>query len=151
VGAKVGGKIVRLTVGEGDQLEAGALIAALASDQVQAQLEQAEHALHTAREQFAMAQAREVSTQRQIDAARTVVTLTEREALAQVGEAQAALGAALARRRQAEAELEQAAKDYARYQGLFARQVVSAQQLDAAKAADAVAQAAMEAARKLIT
>ena len=38
VGAKVGGKIVRLAVSEGDQLESGALIAALASDQVQAQL-----------------------------------------------------------------------------------------------------------------
>src|SRR5262245_27571018 len=46
VGTKVSGKIVRLVVREGDQLEAGALIAELASDQVQAQLEQTQHAVH---------------------------------------------------------------------------------------------------------
>jgi multidrug resistance efflux pump len=86
-----------------------------------------------AREQLATAQARVVSSQRQIDAAKTAATLAERESPAQVGEAQAALGVAQARLRQAEAALEQAAKDYARFQGLFAKQVVSAQQLDAAK------------------
>jgi HlyD family secretion protein len=148
VGARVGGKIVRLVIREGDRLAAGALIAELASDQVQAQLEQAEHALHAAREHIAAAQARVVSTQRQIDAARTAVALAERESQAQIGEAQAALGAAQARLQQAEADLEKAAKDYERYQGLFAKQVVSAQQLDAAQAADAVARAAVEATRK---
>lgn len=39
VGAKVGGKIVRLAVREGERLAAGTLIAELASDQVQAQLQ----------------------------------------------------------------------------------------------------------------
>ncbi len=58
VAAKVGGRLVRLAVREGDRAEAGALIAELASDQAKAQLEQAEHALHTAREQLAEAQAR---------------------------------------------------------------------------------------------
>jgi HlyD family secretion protein len=58
VAAKVGGKIVRLAVREGDRVEAGAVIVHLASDQVRAQLEQAEHALHTAREQLTEAPAR---------------------------------------------------------------------------------------------
>ncbi len=38
-----------------DRVPTGALIADLASEQARAQLEQAEHALHTAREQLAQA------------------------------------------------------------------------------------------------
>lgn len=148
VGAKIGGKIVHLDVREGDHVAAGARIAALASDQAQAQREQAEHIEHTAREQLAVAQARVVSMQREVEAAETAVTLAEQESHARIGAAQAALGTAQARLRQAEADLAQAAKDYARYQGLFAKQVISAQQLDAAKTADDVARAAVEAARK---
>ncbi len=58
VGAKVGGKIVRVTAREGQRLEAGELIAKLASDQLQAELPRAEHVVHTAREQLSEAQAR---------------------------------------------------------------------------------------------
>lgn len=57
VGAKIGGRIVRLPIREGQALEAGQLIAEISSDQARAQLEQAEHDLHMAREQLAMAQA----------------------------------------------------------------------------------------------
>lgn len=57
VGAKIGGRVVRLPVREGQAVEAGQLIAELSSDQARAQLEQAEHDLHLAREQFATAEA----------------------------------------------------------------------------------------------
>lgn len=50
IGAKVAGKIARLAVHEGAQVKAGALIAELASEQLRAQLQHAEHTLHTARE-----------------------------------------------------------------------------------------------------
>src|SRR5262249_36853295 len=61
-----------------------------------------------------------------------------------------ALGAARAGLRQAEADQEKAAKDYARYRELFARELIAAQQLDQAKAADAVARAAADAARQQV-
>jgi HlyD family secretion protein len=151
VGAKVGGKIVRLTVREGDGLEAGALIAELSSDQVVAQLAQAEHSLHTAQERLTEAQSRVVASQRQQEGAELAVTLAERESRARIGQAEAALGAARALLRQAEADAEKAAKDHARYRDLFARRAIAAQQLDQAKAADEVARARVEAARKQVS
>jgi len=75
VAAKVGGQIVRLSVGEGDRVDARALISELASAQVQAQLDHAEHALHTASEQLAEAEARMASTRHQADQAEIAVTL----------------------------------------------------------------------------
>jgi HlyD family secretion protein len=91
LGAKVGGKIVRLAVREGDALEAGALIAELASDHVVAQLAQAEHILYTAQEQLSEARSRVVAAQRQHEGVGLAVTLAERESRARVGQAEAAL------------------------------------------------------------
>ena len=190
VGPKVGGKLVRVAVREGDRLEAGALIAELASDQVRAELERAEHGLHTAQEQLVEAQARVDSIQRQAEAAEIAVTLAEqesrarigeaeaglgtararlgsaqrqaeaaeiavsladRESRARIGEAEAALGAGQAQVRQAEADLDKAAKDYARYRELFARELIAAQQLDQARAVEEVARASVDAARKQVS
>jgi HlyD family secretion protein len=190
VGAKVGGTLVRVAVREGDRVEAGGLIAELASEQVQAQLERAEHGLHTAREQLAEAEARLESlqrqaeaaeiaislaeresrarigeaeaalgtaqarlgaAQRQAEAAEIAVSLAERESRARIGEAEAALGAAQARVRQAEADLDKAVKDHARYRELFARELIAAQQLDQARTAEAVTRAAVDAALKQVS
>ena len=150
VGAKVGGKIVRLTVRESDRLQGGSPIAELASEQVLAQLQQAEHMLHTSREQLAEAQARVVSAQRHAEVAAIAVTLAEQESQARIGEAEAAGGAVRARLREAEANLEKVARDHARYRELFGRELIAAQQLDQAKAADEVGRAAVEAARKQV-
>ncbi|MBI3456309.1 MAG: efflux RND transporter periplasmic adaptor subunit [Candidatus Rokubacteria bacterium] len=147
VGAKVGGKIVRLAVREADRVRAGEPIAQLASEQAQAQLEQARHGLHTLHERLAEARARVVAAEREAEAAGIATQLAAREAEARVGEAEAAVGAARARLAQAEADLERAAKDHERYQALFARELIAAQQLDQAKAAATVARAAVEAAR----
>ncbi len=146
VGAKVGGKIVRLSAREGDSLEAGALIAELASDQLVAQLAQAEHILHTAQERLVEARSRVVAVQRQHEGAELAVTLAERESRARVGEAEAGLAAARARLRRAEADTEKATNDFTRSRGLFARELIAAQQLDEAKAAYEVARATVEAA-----
>jgi uncharacterized protein YPO0396 len=83
----------------------GAFVAELASDQLQAQLQHAEHTLHTAREQLAAAQARVVLIERQIAGTQIAVRLAEQESQAQIGEAQAALQAAWARLLQAIAAL----------------------------------------------
>lgn len=57
VGAKIGGRIVRLPIREGQALEDGQLIAELSSEQATAKLQEAEHNLHMAREQLGAAQA----------------------------------------------------------------------------------------------
>jgi len=150
VGAKVGGKIVRLAVREGERLDAGQLVAELASDQVRALLEQAEHVLHTAREQLVEAQARAAWAERQVESAEIAIALAERESRARIGEAEAALGVARARLRRAEADLERAAKDHARYRELFQKELIAAQQLDQVKAQDEVAGASVDAARKQV-
>jgi multidrug resistance efflux pump len=77
-----------------------------------------------------------VTAQRQREGAELAVTLAERESRARL--------------RQAEADAEKAAKDHARYRELFARETIAAQQLDQAKAADEVARATVEAARKQV-
>lgn len=150
VGAKVAGKILRVAVREGEQVAPDALIAELASEQVVAQLDQAEHGIHAAREQLAEAEARLAGAQRQAEAAGMAITLAARESSARIGEAEAALGAAHAGLRQAEADLEKAAKDHARYRELFGRELIAAQQLDQAKAAEAVARASVDAARQQV-
>lgn len=63
IGARVGGKIVRLAVREGDRVAAGQPFAELGSEEARAQLEQAEHALHTARELMAAQQLDEARIQ----------------------------------------------------------------------------------------
>jgi HlyD family secretion protein len=151
VGAKVGGKVVHLAIREGDQVTAGEPIAQLASEQTQAQLEQAKHIVHTAREQLTAAQARVAAVRSEVATAQTAIKLAHQESQAWIGEAQAALETARARLRQAEADLEKAANDYTRYRELFAKKVIAAQQLDAAKAAYERTQAAVEAAREQVT
>jgi HlyD family secretion protein len=148
VGAKVAGKIVRMSVRESDRVERGQVIAQLASEQAAAQLTNAEHLLHSAREQVGEAQARSAAAERQLEAARVTVTVATRESRAQIAEAEAGVGTAQARLRQAEADLEKGAKDYGRARELFARELIAAQQLDQAKAAHEVADGAVEAARK---
>ena len=150
IGARVGGKIVRLAVREGDRVAAGQPIAELSSEQARAQLEQAEHALHTAREQLGEARAGVVLAQRQAESAEAAVTLAERESAARTEEAEAGLGAIRAQLTQAEADQDKAARDHGRSRELFARDLIAAQQLDEARAADAVARARVAAAREQV-
>ncbi len=150
VGAKIGGRIARLPVREGQALDAGQLIAELSSEQAQAQLDQAEHDLHTAREQLYQAQAHIAALKREVEAGETAVRLTEQQSQARIGEAEAALGAARARLLQAQADRERAEKDYLRYQELLADGAIARQIVDQAKAAFEAAKAAEEASRKQI-
>ncbi|OGK85002.1 MAG: hypothetical protein A2X50_00915 [Candidatus Rokubacteria bacterium GWF2_70_14] len=148
IGVRVGGKIVKLAVREGDRVAAGQPIAELSSEQAGAQLEQAEHALHTAREQLGEARAGVISAQRQAESAEAAVTLAERESAARAEEAAAGLGATRAQLKQAEADQDKASRDHGRSRELFARELIASQQLDEARAADAVAGARVAAARE---
>lgn len=150
VGAKVSGRIIRLAIREGQTLKAGDLIAELSSDQTKAQLEQAEHDLHTAREEAGQAIARISVSEREVKARETAVQLAEQESTARIGEAEASLETAGARFPQLEAERQRTEKDFKRSQELLAREFIAPQEADNAKAAFQSAKAAEEVARKQI-
>ncbi|MBI4269821.1 MAG: efflux RND transporter periplasmic adaptor subunit [Candidatus Rokubacteria bacterium] len=148
VGAKLGGRIVRLAVREGQRVAGGRTIAELGSEQVRARLAQAEHGVHAARERLEEARARVEVAERRAEAAATAVELAERESRARIGEAEAALGTARARLRQAEADLDNTARDDARSRELFRRELIAAQQADRSRTAWEVARATVDAAGK---
>jgi HlyD family secretion protein len=150
VGPRVGGKVVGLRVREGERLDSGALIAELASDQLRAQLAQAEHAVHTAREELGEAHARLASALREVETADLAVTHARQEARARIGEAQAALGAVRARLTEAEASRKNAERDFVRTRELYAKELIAAQQLDQARTRFEVARAGAEAARQRV-
>ena len=89
VASKSGGRVVTIPVREGDRLKAGAVIAETQSDQRQAQLERAEHLLHTAREQVNLARAGVVSLERELEAQELARKQAEESSRAQIGEAEA--------------------------------------------------------------
>ena len=148
VGSKSGGRVVRILPREGDRLETGDLIAEMQSEQRQAEFERAEHLLHTAREQIALARARVVSQRRELEAAQLAVSQAEENYRAQIGEAEAGLGVARARLRQAEVDMRKSTRDRLRYEQLYAEKMISAESLDDTRSSEEVARTAVEAARE---
>lgn len=151
VASKSGGSVLRIPVGEGDRLDAGAVIAEMQSDQRQAQLERAEHLLHTAREQVTLERARVTSLERELEAKKLAEKQAGESSSAQIGEAEAGLGVARAHLRHAQADLTKASNDLTRYEKLAAENMVSAETLDEARSRKAVAEAAVDAAREQLT
>jgi multidrug resistance efflux pump len=150
IGAKVGGRVVELPVNEGQALKQGDLIAQLSSDQVKARLEQAEHELHTAREEVDQAIARIAVLTRELEAKKTAVHLAEQETQARIARAEAALAEARAHLPHVEATLQRARTDFERYRQLSDKGLIAAQQMDDARAEYQTAKAAEEVARRQI-
>lgn len=150
VGAKVGGRIVRLPVREGHTLTAGELIAELSSQQAKALLERAEHDLHTAREELSQSQAQLAVLKREIEVAEAALQLAKQESQARIGEAEAALGTARAHLDHVAAERESAEKDYRRSKELLNKALIAPQELDHAKASFETAKSLEEATRQQI-
>ncbi|HSE89314.1 MAG TPA: efflux RND transporter periplasmic adaptor subunit [Candidatus Binatia bacterium] len=151
LGAKVGGRIIRLAIREGQTLKAGDLIAEVSSEQTKAQLQQAEHDLHTGREEADQALASIVVLEREVKAREISVQLAEQESTARIGEAEMALETVRARFPQAEAERQRTEKDFYRYQELLTKELIASQEVDNARAAFQSAKAAEDVARKQIT
>ncbi len=130
VSSKILGRIERLGVDEGDEVKEGDPIIQLDQQELKAQLASAEATIRSLEAKLASAA---------ID-----LRWSEEQTSASLAQAGADLAAARAQLEEGQADFEQAALDYKRAQGLFEKQVVSAQNRDRAEAAMKVARARVQ-------
>jgi HlyD family secretion protein len=154
VAAKTSGRIREMTVREGDQVEAGQVIAILDDDQIKSREEQAKSAVDQAEAKVLQAQQQIAVLQAQLQQSRVSVSQARVDAEGRVSEAQAHVAAAEASLAQAQAAYEQARYDKEKFSTLAEQGDVSEregrQAISTAKAQEAVVQAArkqVEAAR----
>ncbi len=150
---KIPGKLVELTVDEGDQVTQGMLIARLDQEQLLRQRDRARAALKAAQSRIVQLETeirfREESLHRQIEQRQAELRQAEanlRALLAgsrtqEIEEAEAAVA-------QAEAEFFRAQKDWQRVQELFARGILAAAERDQAKSRYEMSEASLKQARK---
>jgi HlyD family secretion protein len=168
ISPKVGGRIIRLTVDEGDRVRAGQIVAELETQEATTQVAQAEAAVTQAEAKVALAQ-QAVVTQQQVtdaqvaqakaqeaaagtavpqsEAALAIEKQTAQEAVkaaeAQVNSAQAQVGAA-------ESALGKARGDLSRQKALLAQGAVAADQVEGAQTAYDAAAAQARSAREAV-
>ncbi|HEV2281359.1 MAG TPA: efflux RND transporter periplasmic adaptor subunit [bacterium] len=108
VGSKIGGRIERLVVAEGDRVVQGQLIAVLSAPDLAAAVRQAEAQVATAGAQVMQARSAVSVLVVQLGQAQTAIALVDAQVRAQEQQAQAALAAALASETQARRDLARA-------------------------------------------
>jgi HlyD family secretion protein len=136
VGPQVGGQIARLLVKEGDQLQKNQIVAVMTTDELQANK---------------VFYARQVeSAQSQIGENEASLRFQERQTEDQITQAQAALNTAIAQVGQARAALENAKITFERTQKLSVEGVAPPQQLDQARTSYDGAKAQLDAAEKQV-
>jgi HlyD family secretion protein len=101
VNSKIGGRVLRLLVDEGDRVTRGQLMAVLSSDDLAARMRQADAQVEAAQAQVARAQGEVEVLDRQLAQAQAALAFTQAEVTARQRQAQAGLNAALARLAQA--------------------------------------------------
>src|SRR5207237_5669379 len=119
ISPQVGGQIGQLMVREGDQVEQNQLIAVMTTDELEADRAYYAHTVE--------------SIQSQVGENEAALRYEERQTEDQIQQAQAALETAMAQKKQAEAELENARIVLDRTQKLSAEGVAPIQQLDPAR------------------
>ncbi|MBU6229380.1 MAG: HlyD family efflux transporter periplasmic adaptor subunit [Cyanobacteria bacterium REEB459] len=135
--AKVGGRVVKISVEEGDRVQAGAVVARLEDTQLQAQLAAARAQVGAAQQQVNQAQLQVTVLTNQIEEARLALRQSQgdsngrlNQVTATVGAAQAQLAAAQAQVQEAESALGLARSDRDRITNLVDRGAVPRQQFD---------------------
>ncbi len=166
--SKVPGRILRLHAGEGETVRAGQTLVTIEGRELQAQLDQARSGLDAARARRRQAQSALALQQRlleaqvaqalaALDGARTRLEqaeetrdLTARQVADTLRQAEAGRETAVANSTTARVNMDRAARDLVRLQALYKDGAISAQQVDAARAASDAARAQYEASLKMV-
>ncbi len=153
VAPKIGGRVIRLLVKEGDRVQADQVLAQLDDREARAQLDQARanvagaearvsqaaQAIQTEQQvadaQLAQSQAQLAGAETRVPQAQTTVTWQSRTVQEAIANARAQLSAAEGNVASARSALEKARRDLERTKQLFAQGAVAAQQVDQAQAA----------------
>lgn len=148
VSAKIAGRVTSMPWREGDKVNKGRLVARISSEQIKAQLDQAEARRKAAQERVQEQSVRIKVLETEVELAHIQVRLVREQSIGRISQASAAYEAAIASLKEKEADLIKAKNDNQRYSALFEEGVVSAQLLDSAKAAYDAALSRKEAAEK---
>lgn len=150
LGFKSSGRILEITVREGDRVTTGQVIARLTGEQERARLREAEARLAGAQAKVLQARAQVSTIEQRIETTRIQESQAETEAPPRVTQAQAQVAALQAQLAQAEADQKQIKADAQRYSELAAKGAVSKQMAEQYASRVDVAAAAVEAVHKQI-
>ncbi len=146
VSSKIGGRVLRLLVREGDAVTGGQLVAELDSDELDARMRQSDAQVDVVRAQGSQAQRAIDVLERQAAQSRKALIVMQVRAPITIEEAEAMLRAAEADRDRARAVREEAARDLTRLRALLIAGAIAQANVDAAGTRVEVAEAAVTAA-----
>ncbi len=147
VAPKIAGRVMKISVQEGQQVEAGQVVAELDAAEVDAQARQAQAAVDAARTRPAQADASVTLARASVDAQLVQARAQIESALAVLEANKANLAAAEANLQAIETNLARAESDLARLEALYREGAVSAEQIDTARSAAKALRAQRDAAR----
>jgi HlyD family secretion protein len=150
VSAKIGGKITRVAVREGDIVKPGELLVQIDDSELQAQLQGAAALVRAAKERLERARQQLPVLQAQLQQAELLAQQAQQESEGRVLEAKNAVAAAQAELIEAQAQAELAQTQQRRTRELYAQGVVPEQQLDEAEAQAKTARARVLATRQQV-